>query len=163
MSTPLFFQSFLAQERTLFSKVISAVPDDGLDYRADPKARTARQLIAHLLGHNLDLQELVDDGIIHHRFESPFTSVEDAVRQLDESFAALIQTLDTLDEEQWARACQFRAGDQLIMEGPCQQLAWMMLLDSIHHRGQLSTYLRPMGSTVPAIYGPSADDAGEGH
>ncbi len=43
------------------------------------------------------------------------------------------------------------------------QLAWMMLLDSIHHRRQLSTYLRPMGSKVPAIYGPSADDEGPGH
>ena len=49
------------------------------------------------------------------------------------------------------------------MEGPCQQLAWMMFLDAVHHRGQLSTYLRPMGSKVPAIYGPSADDPGEAH
>ena len=36
--------------------------------------------------------------------------------------------------------------------------AWGFLLDIIHHRGQLSTYLRPMGSTVPSIYGPSADE-----
>jgi hypothetical protein len=36
--------------------------------------------------------------------------------------------------------------------------AWGFLFDLIHHRGQLSTYLRPMGSTVPAIYGPSADE-----
>jgi len=38
------------------------------------------------------------------------------------------------------------------------ELAWGVLFDLIHHRGQLSTYLRPMGSTVPAIYGPSADE-----
>jgi uncharacterized damage-inducible protein DinB len=37
---------------------------------------------------------------------------------------------------------------------------WSFLFDAIHHRGQLSTYLRPMGSKVPAIYGPSADDPG---
>ena len=37
--------------------------------------------------------------------------------------------------------------------------AWGVLFDLIHHRGQLSTYLRPMGSTVPAIYGPSADES----
>ena len=36
--------------------------------------------------------------------------------------------------------------------------AWTFLLDVIHHRGQLSTYLRAMGSTVPQIYGPSADE-----
>ena len=43
------------------------------------------------------------------------------------------------------------------------QLAWILFLDAVHHRGQLSTHLRPMGSTVPSIYGPSADDQGEGH
>ena len=55
MSTPAFFQSFLTQERGLFAKVVGAVPQDGLEYRADPKARSARDLIEHLVGHNLDL------------------------------------------------------------------------------------------------------------
>ena len=82
---------------------------------------------------------------------------------MDDSFGALIDKLTTMDEGQWLEVGQFYAGDHLIMEAPCQQLAWMMLLDAVHHRGQLSTYLRPMGSKVPSIYGPSADDQGEGH
>jgi len=44
------------------------------------------------------------------------------------------------------------------MNEPGAETAWGFLLDIIHHRGQLSTYLRPMGSTVPQIYGPSADE-----
>ena len=163
MSTPAFFQSFLAQERGLFGKVIAAVPEDGLEYRADPKARSARHLIEHLIGHNLDLQELLDDGVIHHRNQVPFDSVETAVQQVDDSFGALIDKLSAMDEGQWSEVGQFYAGDHLVMEAPRQQLAWMMLLDAVHHRGQLSTYLRPMGSKVPSIYGPSADDQGEGH
>jgi uncharacterized damage-inducible protein DinB len=39
-------------------------------------------------------------------------------------------------------------------------MLWGFLFDGIHHRGQLSTYLRPMGAKVPSIYGPSADDPG---
>ena len=35
---------------------------------------------------------------------------------------------------------------------------WFMLLDSIHHRGQLSVYIRPAGGKVPSIYGPTADE-----
>jgi len=163
MSTPAFFQSFLGHERGLFGNVIAAVPDNALDYRPEPKARTARQLVEHLIGHNLDLQELLDDGVIHHRNQVPFDSIESAVQQLDASFGALIDKLSTLDNERWLRVGQFYAGDHLVMEAPCQQLAWMMLLDAVHHRGQLSTYLRPMGSKVPAIYGPSADDQGEDH
>ena len=102
-------------------------------------------------------------GVIHHRNQVPFDSVETAVQQVDDSFGALIDKLTTIDEGQWLEVGQFYAGDHLVMEAPCQQLAWMMLLDAVHHRGQLSTYLRPMGSKVPAIYGPSADDEGEPH
>ena len=45
------------------------------------------------------------------------------------------------------------------MKDTAYEMAWGFLLDQIDHRGQLSTYLRPMGAKVPAIYGPSADEA----
>ncbi len=37
------------------------------------------------------------------------------------------------------------------------QMVWALIFDLIHHRGQLATYIRPMGGSVPSIYGPSAD------
>ena len=46
-------------------------------------------------------------------------------------------------------------------EDALSQMVWGFLFDAIHHRGQISTYLRPMGSKVPSIYGPSADDPGK--
>jgi uncharacterized damage-inducible protein DinB len=45
-------------------------------------------------------------------------------------------------------------------EDTIENFVWGFLFDAIHHRGQISTYLRPMGGKVPSIYGPSADDAG---
>jgi uncharacterized damage-inducible protein DinB len=45
----------------------------------------------------------------------------------------------------------------VILQQPLGQILWLFLFDGIHHRGQLSAYLRPMGATVPSIYGPSAD------
>lgn len=163
MSTPAFFKGFLQHERALFGNVLAAVPEEGLDYQADPKARTARALIEHLIGHNLDLIELLEDGAIHHRNQVPFETVESAVAQFDESFGTLMERLDDIDDARWNAEGRFFAGDHLVMAAPCQQLAWMFFFDAIHHRGQLSTYLRPMGSRVPAIYGPSADDHGEPH
>ena len=163
MSTPAFFQGFLHHERGLFANVLSAVPDDGLDYRADPKARSARDIVEHLIGHNLDLIELLDEGAIHHRNQVPFDDMEDAVAQFDASFGQLIERLDKATDEDWNAVGQFYAGEHLVMEAPRQQLAWIFFFDAIHHRGQLSTYLRPMGSRVPAIYGPSADDDGGAH
>jgi len=163
MSTRAFFQGLLAQERALFSKVVQAVLEEGLEHRPDPKARCSRELIEHLIGHNLDLIELLDDGVIHHRNQVPFQSIDDAAQKLDDSFAEVIEKLDEIDDDAWLEPAEFLVGDHAIMEAPREQLAWMMLLDSVHHRGQLSTHLRPMGSKVPAMYGPSADEEMTAH
>jgi hypothetical protein len=64
--------------------------------------------------------------VIHHRNQVPFDSVENAVQQVDDSFGALIDRLGAIDEDQWLEEGQFNAGDHLVMEAPCQQLAWMM-------------------------------------
>ena len=163
MSTPSFLQGILEHERGLFCNVVNAVPEEGRGYRPEPKARSAEDLISHLIGHNQDLIELLDDGAIHHRNQVPFDTVEEAVATMDQTFGEVIARLGDLDEEAWMSPAKFFVGDHEIMEGPRVQLAWMMLLDAIHHRGQLSTYLRPMGNKVPAIYGPSADDEGPSH
>lgn len=107
--------------------------------------------------------ELLDDGVIHHRNNVSFDTVEDAVATLDRTFGEIGDRLGSIDEADWTSSAKFLAEEHLVMEAPRVQMAWMMPLDSIHHRGQLSTYLRPMGSKVPAIYGPSADDAGPEH
>lgn len=163
MSTPGFLHELLTQERRRFGKVVGAVLEEGLDLRPEPKARSARELVGHLIGHNFDLVELLDDGVIHHRMQMPVESVAGAVRELDESFAAVLDRLAAIGSDPWIEPAEFRVGEQVLFSAPRQVLAWMLFLDAIHHRGQLSTYLRPMGSSVPAIYGPSADDPGVAH
>jgi len=163
MSNLEFFRGMLLNERPIFTKVVGAVLDDGLEHRPDPISRSSRELIEHLIGHNLDMVELIDDAVIHHRVQVPFDTVDDAVKTLDDSFATLLDRLGGLDDERWLEASKFCVGDQVIMEAPRQQLAWLLLMDAVHHRGQLSTHLRAMGSKVPAMYGPSADEQPETH
>jgi len=55
---------------------------------------------------------------------------------------------------------QFVMDGRVLFEVPLGEMFWLGLFDAIHHRGQLSVYLRPMGGRVPSIYGPSADDPG---
>ena len=62
-----------------------------------------------------------------------------------------------MDEASWSRVAQFYYSGKVVSEQPVGQFLWFILFDAIHHRGQLSAYLRPMGGTVPSIYGPSAD------
>jgi uncharacterized damage-inducible protein DinB len=51
-------------------------------------------------------------------------------------------------------------GEKVEWETTRGKMAWGLLLDLIHHRGQLSVYIRNMGGRVPAIYGPSGDENG---
>jgi len=55
---------------------------------------------------------------------------------------------------------KFIYGGAAVWEDTLQNMLWGYLFDMVHHRGQLSAYLRPMGGKVPSIYGPSADDQG---
>ena len=57
-----------------------------------------------------------------------------------------------------ARGALGRHARLLRPQRPASPMAWSFLFDIVHHRGQITTYLRPMGSTVPQVYGPSADE-----
>lgn len=157
MNNQTFFHQTISQEFDRFHNVLAALPPDRLDFRHEPKSRTAGELVGHLLGHIHDMNELLDAGVIHHRMQVPFGSLADAVADFDRSYRTLESNLSSVDDATWARVAHFLVGDHSIMQAPTQALMWMLLLDGVHHRGQLSTCIRPMGGKVPAIYGPSAD------
>jgi len=69
----------------------------------------------------------------------------------------LTDVVSRMDDESWNRTAQFYYQGKVVSEQPVGQFLWFILFDAIHHRGQLSAYLRPMGGQVPSIYGPSAD------
>lgn len=81
-----------------------------------------------------------------------------AVDAYERSAREVIDTVRSVPEEKISRKTPF-GPPALKMELPVIELMWLMLLDSIHHRGQLAVYIRMAGGKVPAIYGPSADDS----
>lgn len=153
-----------AQEYGLFRKTIAAASPHQLDWQPEPKARSTRRLIGHIIGHIQDLGEMVDDGVIHHRNEVPFETLDEALDLFDRSYEEMQVKLGTLDESGWSAPTDFLAPNgSLIVNAPREQIAWLFLFDAIQHRGQLMTHLRPTGGKVPALYGPSADEAPGGH
>jgi uncharacterized damage-inducible protein DinB len=157
VSNQEFFHQVLSQEFDRFHSVVAALPPDKLDYRHDPRSRSARELVSHLIGHFDDLVELIDAGVIHHRVTVQFDDLGDALSKLDRGARDAQSRMGRVGDDEWSVPSEFLVGDRSIMKAPRQALAWMLLLDAIHHRGQLSTLIRPMGGKVPAIYGPSAD------
>jgi len=158
MTNREFFLQRRLVEQQLFEQVFEAVRADKLDWRPEPKARSARELMGHLIGHEQDLVELLERGEINHRMQVTFTDVNHAVelfRQANETAKAMLESLDDGAWEQ--KNGKFLIDGNTVYEIPRRDLGWLLWFDSIHHRGQLTTYLRPMGSKVPSIYGPSAD------
>jgi uncharacterized damage-inducible protein DinB len=157
MTNREFFLYHCGAEFPRFLGVLGAASADQLDFRPHPRSRSAYELIGHLIGHEQDLLELAETGRINHRMQVPFATLAAGIDAYREAHEALVARLGTLADHDWEAPGQFLLEGRVIYEFPRRDLAWMLLFDGLHHRGQLSTYLRPMGGTVPCIYGPSAD------
>jgi len=148
-------------ELPTFVRVLKALPQGRLEYRPDPKSRTAADLAWMLVESESALVRLLDTGTIEWKPASPPARVEQIVAAYESNAAAVNDRLARLDEAGWTKNGRFLMEGAPAWEGTVQDFIWGFLFDSIHHRGQLSTYLRPMGGKVPSIYGPSADDPGQ--
>jgi uncharacterized damage-inducible protein DinB len=82
----------------------------------------------------------------------------DLVRGLDTSMAAAREALQNVSEELLAKPWRLLVAGKTVMELPRQVMLSDTLNHWVHHRGQMTVYLRLLGSTVPALYGPSADE-----
>ncbi|MGO9088175.1 MAG: DinB family protein [Candidatus Sulfotelmatobacter sp.] len=145
----------VVREAEVTRRVIAAVPDAKSDYKPDPNARTARELAWHLA--NSDIQFL--DGIADLKFNmdtpehKPQTSAEVA-DWYDENIKRGVARVATLTPEQLLTPVNFFG----VFNLPAVLYLGFLNNHSIHHRGELATYLRPMGSKVPSIYGGSYDE-----
>ena len=91
----------------------------------------------------------------------PVLSLDEMVRAYEKAHSELAPALERVDDRTWnEKITQFVMDGRVFFEVPLGQMFWLGLFDAIHHRGQLSVYIRPMGGRVPSIYGPSADDPG---
>jgi uncharacterized damage-inducible protein DinB len=160
--TPEFALGFRAvmlegfkREAEVTKKVIAAVPDAKADYRPDPKARTARELMWHLA--NTDVQFL--DGIadLDLKMENPEHKPETAAELAawyEQHVQRGVAKIEAMSAEQLLTPVPFFG----VFNMPSVFYLGFLNNHSIHHRGELATYLRPMGSKVPAIYGGSYDE-----
>lgn len=149
--------SWAFRELETTRKVLSAIPDARIDYRPDPAARTAWELAWHLV--SMDIHFL--DGIADFKLnldvpkeKNEPQSVAELVAWYDTNFKRAAERIRALTPEQLLTPIDFLGAFQL----PAVTYLAFFNNHRVHHRGQLSTYLRPMGSKCPAIYGASFDE-----
>jgi uncharacterized damage-inducible protein DinB len=145
----------ITREAEITKKVIAAVPDAASSYKPDPNARTAKELAWHIA--NTDIQFL--DGIadLNFKMESPEHKPEtsaEVVAWYDQNIKRGVASIAAMTPEQLLTPIAFFG----VFNLPAVLYLGFLNNHSIHHRGELSTYLRPMGSRVPSIYGGSYDE-----
>ncbi len=91
-------------------------------------------------------------------FPPPPATLADAIAAYERGARSLIETVTAMPESQLFETVTFFTGPGQMGEVPLIDILWLMLMDSVHHRGQLSVYVRMAGGKVPSIYGPSADE-----
>ena len=152
MDEKSLFAGFWKNEAKKTSRVLARIPE-GSDYRPDPKSRTAREIGWQIVCEEKMLIEAMETGAVEWAPAPLPATVKELCDAYDEQSADIIRRLEALPAARWDGALDFFG-----TERPAAPMAWGFLFDIVHHRGQITTYLRPMGSTVPQIYGPSADE-----
>lgn len=149
----------LAQEMRTTQTVIAAVPEFGHDFRHEPRARTAFELAWHTASSQIWFLESIANGEFDpaRRAAKPPEHIRSIVLWYAEKGAAALAGLRALSAEQLLKPLPFRH-----LNLPAYRYLLLANDHAIHHRGQLSTCLRPLGARVPAIYGASADSAPPG-
>ena len=152
------FLPALQREQPKTRQVIEAIPLDKGDYRPDANAKSALELAWHIVAAEKRFLNGIADGAFDFspisRPDSVKTSA-DIGRWYGEMFDAVFARLQKMTPEQLSKVLDFRGMFQM----PAVVFFQTAISHSIHHRGQLSVYLRPMGGRVPAIYGESYDSA----
>lgn len=158
MNQKNLFLQFWKHEAHATRKVIARIPEERSDYQPHPQSRTALELAWLMVLEEKILVEGLERGEIDWREEDLPSSVAEILDIYDRRHDETVNRLENLDEETWAREIGFTVAGQEFRRASGYEYGWEFLFDQIHHRGQLSTYLRPMGAKVPAIIGPSADE-----
>ena len=138
-------------------RVVAAVPSDHLDYRPDAKSKSGLGLVRHIT--------LEDAWLLNSIANGAFTPPPDdsdacgimspaaAVVRYKETVPAALERVRGMPAEKLTNVLDFLG----MFQAPAINLLALALKHSVHHRGQLTTYLRAMGGKIPAIYGPTAD------
>ena len=153
----------LANELAVTRTVLDRLPDDRFDWAPHPKSMTLGRLAAHmttLVG--MPQMVLSTDDVDLAAGRPPSAEMPDRAAVLAAFDAASARTREMLDgagDEALGAAWRLRMGEHVVAAGPRRELLRHLFLSHlIHHRGQMTVYLRLVGVPVPPVYGPTADE-----
>ena len=152
MDERTLFTGFWTNESRTTRNVLARIPE-GSDYRPDPKSRTAQEIAWQIVCEEKMLIDALESGKAEWAPAPTPPTMQAVLEAYERQSAGMEKRWKALPADRWDRPIEFFGSQRSV-----SSIAWGFLFDIIHHRGQLTTYLRPMGSTVPQVYGPTADE-----
>ena len=152
MNEKELFTDFWNKESKTTRKVLSRIPE-GSDYKPDPQSRTAREIAWQIVCEEKMIIDALETGKVEWAPPPIPSTMKEVVDTYEKQSDQIKERWSSLPVERWNGKLDFFGGER-----PASPMAWSFLFDIVHHRGQITTYLRPMGSKVPQIYGPSGDE-----
>lgn len=144
-------------------KILKVVPEEKLDWRPHDKSMTLGRLASHLADMPHWMTVVLTTGELNFATSTYrttiATSTKQLVQQFEEQYHKALDTLKNASDEVLKGKWTMRNGDRILFELPrIAALRFFAMSHLIHHRGQLSVYLRLLDVPVPGMYGPSADE-----
>jgi uncharacterized damage-inducible protein DinB len=150
----------LIAEHAKTLRVIRAFPEEQAAFQPHPRSQTAKRLMWTFV---------MEQGIVIKAVRSGLTmppggmppepeTLGEVLTAFERGAVELAETVARASNARLLAKTPFLLGPGKVGEVPIIDIMWMMLMDQIHHRGQLSVYIRMAGGMVPSIYGPSADE-----
>ena len=146
------FTGFWLKESKTTRNVLGRIPE-GSDYRPDARSRTAKEIAWQIVCEEKMIIDALEQGKAEWTPPTMPATMKEVLGAYETQSAQMERRWNALPSDRWSGELEFFGRKRA-----AAPMAWSFLFDIVHHRGQITTYLRPMGSTVPQIYGPSADE-----
>ena len=154
----MFLQQF-RRESAITTRLLKAYPANKADLKPAEKSRSAREL-AWVFVMEQGIADMALKGKIDFSQPRPPApeSYAEIIAAFEKTYPETVQRIAAASDETLNRTIRFPIGPGKMGEFRTIDVLWTSLMDQIHHRGQLSVYLRLAGAKVPSIYGPTADE-----
>jgi uncharacterized damage-inducible protein DinB len=140
-------------------KILKAFPVERLEYRPHEKSSSAKKL-AWTFAMEEGIIEMASKGKID--FSAPMPSPPDTMAEIlagcEQAHKKSLGIVKNISDDDFNSTIQFPVGPGKMAPFRKADVCWTTLMDAVHHRGQMSVYLRLVGAKVPSIYGPTADE-----
>lgn len=156
VGTISFFRERHRVESATTSRVLRTMSSEMLEYRPHPASSTTG-VIAWTIVRCLRICNALTRSITAEASRDSPPAYEELVAEYQRQTQSLTLGLLEITQDDWKGERTVTAGEKVLLQEPLGQILWLFHVDTIHHRGQISTYLRPLGARVPSIYGPSGD------